>query len=82
MSTFPNLEITVRIFLSMMVTNCSGERSFSALKYIKNDYRNTMLNPRLNYLALMFIESDVLNQIDFDDVITDFSLKKSRKKFH
>ena len=30
----------------------------------------------------MFIESDVLNQIDFDDVITDFSLKKSRKKFH
>lgn len=32
---FPNVEIALRIFLSMMVTNCSGERSFSKLKRIK-----------------------------------------------
>ena len=36
-SSFPNIEICLRIFLSMMVSNCSGERSFSALRwsYIK-----------------------------------------------
>ncbi|KAF2889539.1 hypothetical protein ILUMI_16634 [Ignelater luminosus] len=39
---FPNVEIALRIFLSMMVTNCSGERSFSKLKRIKNELRSTM----------------------------------------
>jgi hypothetical protein len=35
-SIFPNVEIILRIFLSMAVTNCRGERSFSALKRVKN----------------------------------------------
>ena len=34
--TFPNTFICSRIYLSLFVTNCSGERSFSALKRIKN----------------------------------------------
>ncbi|XP_065642588.1 uncharacterized protein LOC136074212 [Hydra vulgaris] len=38
-STFPNIEISLRIFLSMMVSNCTGERSFSKLKLIKNELR-------------------------------------------
>ncbi|CAG9840729.1 unnamed protein product [Diabrotica balteata] len=35
-SSFPNIDVDLRIFLSMAVTNCSGERSFSTLerKYI------------------------------------------------
>ncbi|KAG6456299.1 hypothetical protein O3G_MSEX009659 [Manduca sexta] len=48
--TLPNVEIALRIFLSMMVTNCSGERSFSKLKRIKNELRSTMLQERLNSL--------------------------------
>ncbi|XP_069494240.1 zinc finger MYM-type protein 1-like [Ambystoma mexicanum] len=55
---FPNLEIALRIFLSMMVTNCSGERSFSKLKLIKSELRNRMLQARLNSLALLSIESE------------------------
>ncbi|KAF2889113.1 hypothetical protein ILUMI_17060 [Ignelater luminosus] len=58
--TFPNVEIALRIFLSMMVTNCSGEHSLSKLKIIKNELRSTMLQERLNSLSLMFIECDVL----------------------
>jgi len=27
-STFPNVEIALRMFLPMIVTNCNGERSF------------------------------------------------------
>ena len=34
--TFVNTEIALRIYLCLMVTNCSGERSFSKLKLIKN----------------------------------------------
>lgn len=76
--TFPNVEIALRIFLSMMVTNCSGERSFSKLKLIKNELRSTMLQERLTSLSLMSIECDILNTIDFEDVINDFAHLKSR----
>ncbi|XP_065645536.1 zinc finger MYM-type protein 1-like [Hydra vulgaris] len=79
-STFPNIEISLRIFLSMMVSNCTGERSFSKVKLIKNELRSTMLQERLNCLSLMSIESDVLLTIDFDDIIKEFSRKKSRKR--
>jgi len=79
--TFPNVEIALRIFLSMMVTNCSGERSFSKLKRIKNELRSTMLQERLNSLSLMSIECDMLKNIDFKEVIDDFANLKSRKVF-
>lgn len=63
-----------------MVTNCSGERSFSQLKRIKNELRTTMLQERLSNLSIMCIEKDVLQKIDFRDIIEDFAQQKSRKK--
>ena len=62
-----------------MVTNCSGERSFSKLKYIKNRLRTTMTNERVTHLSLMSIECDILRDTDFDDLITDFAQRKGRK---
>ena len=35
-STFPNIEVALRIHLPLMLTNCTGERSFSELKITKN----------------------------------------------
>lgn len=77
--TFPNVEITLRIYLCMMVTACSGERSFSKLKRIKNELRSTMKQSRLNMLSLMSIEHTVLRQIDFSDIISEFASRKARK---
>ncbi|KAF2880800.1 hypothetical protein ILUMI_25375 [Ignelater luminosus] len=57
--TFSNVEVALRIFLSLIVTNCSGERSFSNLKRIKNELRSTVLLERLTSLSLMSIECDV-----------------------
>jgi len=34
--TFPNMYSCLRIYLSLLVKNCSGERFFSYLKRIKN----------------------------------------------
>lgn len=78
--TFPNVEVATRIFLCLMVTNCSGERSFSHLKRIKNELRTTMLQERLSNLSIMCIESDILQKIEFEDIIEDFAQQKSRKK--
>ena len=79
-STFPNIEISLRTFLSMVVSNCTGERSFSKLKLIKNELRSTMLQERLNCLPIMSIEADVLLNIDFKDFIKEFSRRKARKR--
>jgi len=78
-SVFPNLDIAFRIFLTFMLTNVSAERSFSQLKRIKNPYRTTMTQERLDSLSLLCIESDMLRSVDFDDLIKDFALAKSRK---
>lgn len=63
-----------------MVTNCSGERSFSQLKRIKNELRTSMLQERLNNLSIMSIECDILQETEFEDLIEDFAQQKSRKK--
>ncbi|KAF2879458.1 hypothetical protein ILUMI_26705 [Ignelater luminosus] len=77
--TFPNVEIGLKIFLSMMATNYSGERSFSKLKRIKNELRSTMLQEKLTSLSPMSIECDVPKDIDFEEVIDDFACLKSRR---
>ena len=77
---FLNVETALRIYLSLMITNCSGERSFSRLKHIKNELRRTMLQGKLSALSIMCIESDKLRQLSFNDLIEEFAHQKVRKK--
>ena len=65
----------------MFVTNCSGERSFSKLKLIKNYLRNTMGDERLNSLSILNIENEILKNADCSDLIDVFAKNKARKKF-
>ena len=39
---FPNTWIALRIYLSLVISFCSGERSFSKLRRIKNELRSCM----------------------------------------
>ena len=75
--TFPNIEIALKMYLALMPTNCTGERSFSKLKIIKNQLRNCMQQWRLTALALLSIDSYC---IDFSDIVQAFAAAKSRKK--
>ena len=77
---FPNIEIALRIFLILMITNCSSERFFSHLKRIKNPQRTTMDQERLDALSLLYIENDILRKIDFKGIIENFANSKYRKK--
>ena len=78
-SIFPNLSVSLRMFLTAPATVVSAERSFSKLKLIKNYLRSTMSQDRLNNLTRLSIESDIAKQIDFDSVIRSFAKKKARK---
>ena len=50
---FSNVETALRLFLSLMVTNCSGERSFSVLKRVKSYLRSTSQQCR-NHVSLHY----------------------------
>uniref|UniRef100_UPI00358E3B13 uncharacterized protein n=1 Tax=Myxine glutinosa TaxID=7769 RepID=UPI00358E3B13 len=71
--TFPNIMTALRIYLVLMITNCSGERSFSKLKLIYNRLHTSMTQCHMTCLVLLSIEYDLLRDIDFSDVIHDFA---------
>lgn len=76
---YPNLEVALRIFLTIPVTTATCERSFSKLKFIKNYLRSTISQSRLTGMAILSIEKDIVKKISFDDVIDQFASIKSRK---
>ena len=63
----------------VMVSNYRSERSFSKLKLIKNRLRTFMCNNRLSQLTLMSIEVNILRDLNFEGILTDFAKKKARK---
>ena len=76
---FPNLRVALQILLTIAVSIASCERSFSKLKIILSYLRASMGQDRLSDLALMSVEKEVLEQIDFDDIINQFAAVKARK---
>ena len=80
-TTFTNVFIALRIYLTMPITVASGERSFSKLKLIKTYLRSTVSQERLNSLSMLSIESEIAKAIDFENILNDFANKKARKVF-
>lgn len=63
----------------MISTNTSGERSLSILKRVKNYLRNSTTDSRLSSLTSFTANAEILSEMNFDDIIKDFSLMKARK---
>lgn len=79
-STFPNVMTALRMYRCLMITNSTGERTFSKLKLLKNCHRSSMTQERLNFLAIMTVKYEVLQKIDFKEILKEFSTNKLRKK--
>jgi len=78
-SPFTNVENDLHIYSSLMVNNCSRERTFSKLKMLTKQQRTTVRQNRLNSLILKSIEHKVLCEIDVTSIINKFTMAKSRK---
>ena len=74
--TFPNLNIALRILLTIPISVTSGERSFSRLKIIKNYLRSTMSQERLVNLSMITIENNICNQIEINDIALTITITK------
>ena len=78
-TVFPNTAIALRIYLCLLISNCSGERSFSKLARIKTQFRSCIGQTRLNMLSVLSIEHALLRSIDLASIIRNFANRKSRK---
>ena len=76
---FPNACIAYRILLTIPVTVASAEKTFSKLKLIKSFLRSTMSQERLSGLAILSIEKNMLEKIDYKSLINNFASKRARK---
>lgn len=80
LSTFSNVEILLRLYLTIPISNASGERSFSTLKRVKSYLRNSLNEENLASLAVLNVQSDILDKLNIDEIINKFSEIKVRKK--
>jgi len=67
------------IFLTLLVTTATAERSFSKLKLIKNYLRSQMIYKILDDLSILSIESDKADEINLNEVPRQFANAKVRK---
>lgn len=79
-STFPSIEIALKIFTCMPCSNASGERSFSVLKRVKTYLRSSLANEKTSSLSLLCMESKVVKSIAWSTLVKRFAKDKARKK--
>lgn len=68
-STFSNLYTMYEYILTLSCTQVKCKRSFSKLKIIKNRLRSSLGQDNLEVFMLISIERDILEHIEFSDVL-------------
>ncbi|KAI0214599.1 hypothetical protein LSAT2_000286, partial [Lamellibrachia satsuma] len=68
---YPCIATLLRIFATLPVTSAAADRSFSALKYLKNYLRSTMNEQRLNAFAHVYVNIDI--KLNHDAVTGEFA---------
>ena len=54
-TSYPNIYLLLQLSLTLPITSCESERSFSQLKLLKTSHRSTMTANRLSSLAILKI---------------------------
>ncbi|CAH2324728.1 zinc finger MYM-type 1-like, partial [Pelobates cultripes] len=80
-AAYENLSITYEYLLTLSFTQVSRERAFSKLKLIKTRLRATMGQELLDALMLMSVERDLVEQVQFLDVLEIIRQSSSLMRF-
>ena len=62
----------LRIYFMFPVTSATAERAFSSLRRIKTFLRSTMTHCRLNNLFLLYVHTDVTDNLDLSCIAKEF----------
>ncbi|CAJ1066361.1 zinc finger MYM-type protein 1-like [Xyrichtys novacula] len=76
---FPSLKAVIQVALTIPFRSCSCERSFSALHQLHTWMRRTTGQPRLQHLAVMSTEKEMLERVEDQKVIDRFATLKVRR---
>ena len=68
---YPNVDTILRLLLITPVTSTTVERSNSSLRFVKNVYRNTVGDERLNALLLLFIHKAI--PLNYNVVVDEYA---------
>ena len=79
LGSFPNTYIVYRILLSLPITVATAKRSFSKLQLIKSYLGSIILQNRLNELAMLSIENEILELLNYKTLINNFAAQKTIK---
>ena len=77
---YPLVYLLVKLVLTLPVATATVERSFSAMKYIKNELRNQMGDQWLNDCLTVYIEKDITRRIDNESIMQRFQNMKPRRR--
>jgi hypothetical protein len=77
LAPFPNVQTMLRLTLVTSVNTATGKRSNSSLHFVKDVYRSTMGEDRLNALLLPLIHRDA--EQDNDEIVNIFARRNMRK---
>ena len=78
--TYPLVYLLVKLALTLPVATATVERSFSAMKYIKNELRNRMGDQWMNDCLIVYIEKYVACSIDNETIMQQFQNTKTRRR--
>jgi len=76
---FPNIHILLQLALTLPITSCESERSFSQLKLIKTSRRSTMVADRLSGLAIMKINRHYCDKLCMAELVKSFMERHPRR---
>ena len=70
----------MKLALTLPVVTAIVVRSFSAIKYIKNELRNRMGDQWMNDCLIVYIKKDVACSINNETIMQRFQNMKTRKR--
>jgi hypothetical protein len=69
----------IRLVLTLPVSTATTERAFSAMKHVKTVLRNKIEEEFLADSMMIYIERELVEDIDLDSIIDEFYSTKHRR---
>jgi hypothetical protein len=76
---FSEIHKLLLIILTVPITTATAERSFSALRRIKNYLRNSMSQQRLNHCIILNIHRELTDRLQLTDIAQEFIGRNDRR---
>lgn len=76
---YSEIDKLLRLYLTVPVTTCTAERSFSALRRVKTYLRSSMTEERLNNVLLLHVHREEAANLDLKEIACVFVAANERR---